>query len=329
MSPSAAALKSIYEPIQHEIQRVEETLQRELAHENPFVTQLLKHSTKFQGKRARPAVLLHSAHILGEATDVHIALGAVVEMLHTATLVHDDVLDEAGVRRQVKTLNNVWGNEASILFGDYLFAKAYTLAAKLHNREANTILSKTVEQLCVGELWQISTKFNVDIDEAQYYKIIEHKTGSLFSTACRLGAVGNGADPAQVDALARYGACVGIAFQIVDDCLDITGDEAEMGKSLGTDLDKGKLTLPVIKLLRDLAPRERKPLQDLLASHDRVEERRDVVCKLLRERDLVTWSMRRAQDFIDEAKGLLRGFRDSAHVESLLNLADFFLDRRV
>ncbi|HEX7901998.1 MAG TPA: polyprenyl synthetase family protein [Planctomycetota bacterium] len=329
MSPSAAALKSIYEPIQREIQAVEETLQRELAHENPFVTQLLKHSTKFQGKRARPAVLLHCAHILGEATDVHVALGAVVEMLHTATLVHDDVLDEAGVRRQVKTLNNVWGNEASILFGDYLFAKAYTLAAKLHNRDANTILSKTVEQLCVGELWQISTKFNFDIDEAQYYKIIEHKTGSLFATSCRLGGVGNGAEPAQVDALARYGACVGIAFQIVDDCLDITGDEAEMGKSLGTDLDKGKLTLPVIKLLRDLAPRERKPLQDLLASHDRVEERRETVVKLLRERDLVSWSMRKAQDFIDEAKGLLRGFRDSVHVESLLHLADFFLDRRV
>jgi octaprenyl-diphosphate synthase len=141
--------------------------------------------------------------------------------------------------------------------------------------------------------------------------------------------VGNGAEPAQVDALARYGACVGTAFQIVDDCLDITGDEAEMGKSLGTDLDKGKLTLPVIKLLRDLAPRERKPLQDLLASHDRVEERRETVVKLLLERDLVAWSLRRAQDFIDEAKGLLRGFRDSAHVESLLGLADFVVDRRV
>ena len=329
MSPSAAALKSIYEPIQQEIQRVEETLQRVLAHENPFVSQLLKHSTKFQGKRARPAVLLHCAHILGEATDVHVALGAVVEMLHTATLVHDDVLDEALLRRQVKTLNNVWGNEASILFGDYLFAKAYTLAAKLHNREANTVLSKTVEQLCVGELWQISTKFNVDIDEAQYLKIIEHKTGSLFATACRLGAVGNPAEPAQIEALARYGACVGTAFQIVDDCLDITGDEREMGKSLGTDLDKGKLTLPVIKLLRDLSPRERQPIQELLSDANRIDERRETLARLLRERDLVTWSMKRAGDFIDEAKGLLRGFRDSVHVESLLNLADFFLDRRV
>ena len=125
LGQAAAALKSIYEPIQGEIDRFEETLARELAHDNPFVTQLLKHSTKFQGKRVRPALLLHSAHILGgEVTDVHISLSAVVEMLHTATLVHDDVLDEALIRRQVKTLNNVWGNEASILFGDYLFAKA-------------------------------------------------------------------------------------------------------------------------------------------------------------------------------------------------------------
>lgn len=329
MSPSAAALKSIYEPIQHEIQRVEDVLQRELAHENPFVTQLLKHSTKFQGKRARPALLLHCAHILGEATDVHVALGAVVEMLHTATLVHDDVLDEAQLRRQVKTLNNVWGNEASILFGDYLFAKAYTLAAKLHNRDANAILSKTVEQLCVGELWQISTKFNVDIDEAQYLKIIEHKTGSLFATSCRLGAVDNAADPAQVEALARFGTCIGTSFQIVDDCLDITGDEREMGKSLGTDLDKGKLTLPVIKLLRELPPRERQSVQELLAAGDRLEERRETIARLLRERDLVAWSMRRAADFVEEAKSLLRGFRDSVHVESLMSLADFFLDRRV
>ena len=114
MGPSATALKGIYEPIQHEIQRVEEILTTELAHENPFVNQLVKHSTKFQGKRVRPALLLHCAHILGKATDVHLRLGAVVELLHGATLVHDDVLDEALLRRQVKTLNNVWGNEASI-----------------------------------------------------------------------------------------------------------------------------------------------------------------------------------------------------------------------
>jgi len=329
LGQAAAALKSIYEPIQAEIDRFEETLQRELAHENPFVTQLLKHSTKFQGKRVRPALLLHAAHILGgEVTDVHISLSAVVEMLHTATLVHDDVLDEALLRRQVKTLNNVWGNEASILFGDYLFAKAYTLAAKIHNREANMILAKTVEEMCVGELWQISTKFNFDMDEEQYVKVIYHKTGSLFATACRLGSVDSGAAPTLVDALANYGACFGTAFQIIDDCLDITGDENEMGKSLGTDLEKGKLTLPVIKLLRDLQARDRKELQDLLSSRNGVDKKTTVL-KMIRERDILSYCTRRATEFIEDAKAGLRRLPDSIHVDALVNLADFVLDRRI
>jgi octaprenyl-diphosphate synthase len=329
LGQAPAALKSIYEPIQAEIDAFEQTLQRELAHENPFVTQLLKHSTKFQGKRVRPALLLHAAHILGgEVNDIHISLSAVVEMLHTATLVHDDVLDEALLRRQVKTLNNVWGNEASILFGDYLFAKAYTLAAKLHNREANMILARTVEEMCVGELWQISTKFNFDMDEEQYFKVIYHKTGSLFATACRLGSVDSGAPQAQIDALANYGACFGTAFQIIDDCLDITGDEREMGKSLGTDLEKGKLTLPVIKLLRDLQARDRKELQDLLASRNGVDKKAQVL-KMIRERDILPYCNRRATEFIEDAKAGLRQLPDSPHVEALLSLADFVLDRRV
>jgi octaprenyl-diphosphate synthase len=324
------ALKSIYEPIQGEVDRVEEVLRNELAHENPFVSMLLKHSTKFQGKRVRPALLLHCAHILGgDVTDVHVSLAAVVEMLHSATLVHDDVLDEALLRRQVKTLNNVWGNEASILFGDYLFAKAYTLAAKLHNREANLILAKTVEEMCVGELWQISTKFNFDMDEEQYLKVIYYKTGSLFATACRLGSVGTGGAAAHVEALANYGACFGTAFQIIDDCLDITGDEKEMGKSLGTDLEKGKLTLPVIKLLRDLPPRERRELQDLLSTRDRAEEKRANIHRLIRERDILAYAMRRATEFVEDARSGLRQLRDSVHVESLLNLADFVLERRI
>jgi len=314
--------------LQGDLARVESELVASVQAEDPFLTEVASHLIKAGGKRVRPALLLHSAHLLGEATEVHVALGAVVEMLHTATLVHDDVLDDASLRRQVKTLNASWGNEASILFGDYLFAKAYTLAAKLHHREANQILARTVEDMCVGELWQISTKFNVDVDEAQYLKVIHGKTGALFATSCRLGGVNNAPEAGAVDALARYGACIGTAFQIVDDCLDITGDEAEMGKSLGTDLEKGKLTLPVIKLLRDLPPRERKPLQDLLASRDRGAERRDVVGRLLRERDTVTWCMKRATDFIDEAKAQLRGFRDSVFAENLATLADFILERR-
>jgi octaprenyl-diphosphate synthase len=327
---SLSTLKGLYEPIQAEIDRFEDLLRRELANDNPFVTALLEQSQRFQGKRVRPALLMHSAHILGGGVrDLHLSLAAVVEMLHTATLVHDDVLDEAQLRRQVKTINAGWGNEASILFGDYLFAKAYTLAAKLHHRDANMVLAKTVEDMCVGELWQISTKFNLDLDEAQYLKVIEGKTGALFATACRLGAVGSGASPDAVEALAAFGNAFGVAFQIVDDCLDITGDEQEMGKSLGTDLDKGKLTLPVIRLLREAPPAERRELQEVLSSRRSPEERRNVVLRRIRERDILTYCTRRAADFLEEAKAGLRRFPDSPSLDCLLSLADFVLERRV
>jgi octaprenyl-diphosphate synthase len=325
----APALKGIYEPIQEEIDRVEAALARELENENPFVGQLLRHSTRFHGKRVRPALLLHSALILGgRVSDIHVSLGAVVEMLHNATLVHDDVLDEAQLRRQVKTLNQAWGNEASILFGDYLFAKAYSLCARLHNREANLVLSRTVEEMCVGELSQIATKFNLDIDEEQYLKVIQFKTASLFATACRLGGVGSGAEPAAVEALARYGNAFGTAFQIVDDCLDLTGDEREMGKSLGSDLEKGKLTLPVIKLLRDLPVRERRELEKVIAGRDGSIDRRAVVLRMIQEREILGYALRRAADFVEDAKSALRRFGDSPWVSNLAGLADFVLDRR-
>jgi octaprenyl-diphosphate synthase len=328
LSQVSAALKDIYEPIQGEIDRVEEVLRQELAHDNPFVGQLLEHSTRFQGKRIRPALLLHCAHVLGGVTDLHIALGAAVEMIHNATLIHDDVLDEAHLRRQEKTLNHRWGNEASILFGDYLFARAYALCARIHNREANLILARTVEEMCVGELSQIALKFNFDIDEEQYHRVIRLKTASLFATACRLGGVGHRADPAAVEALSHYGTCIGTAFQIVDDCLDLTGDEREVGKSLGTDLEKGKLTLPVIQLLRQLSPGERQAVENLLAGRNGPADKRTEVLRLIRERDLIRQSLARAAALVEDGKNSLRKVPDSLYMGNLVSLADFVLQRR-
>lgn len=329
MSQVSAALKDIFEPIQGELDRVEDVLRQELAHDNPFVGQMLEHSTQFQGKRIRPALLLHCAQILGGVTDTHVALAAAVEMLHSATLIHDDVLDEALLRRQVKTLNRVWGNEASILFGDYLFARAYALCARLHNREANLILARTVEEMCVGELSQISLKFNFDVDEEQYFRVIRLKTASLFATACRLGGVGQRPDPAASEALAHYGMCVGTAFQIVDDCLDLTGDERVVGKSLGTDLEKGKLTLPVIQLLRQLPPDGRRSLEKLITGLDGAADKKAEVLRLVRERDLIRRSLDRASALVEEAKNNLRRVPDSPGLGNLAALADFVLRRRI
>ncbi|MBI2899558.1 MAG: polyprenyl synthetase family protein [Planctomycetes bacterium] len=328
MTERTAEAAGLFEPIRAEIARVEALIRREAANPNPFVQTLVEHQTKHQGKRARPALLLYSAHICGgEPQELHYGLAAVIEMLHTATLAHDDVLDEAEIRRNVPTLNRMWGNEASVLFGDYLFAKAYALCARLHNREANLIFATAVQDICVGELSQIAGRFNFDLEEDQYLNLIRLKTAVLFSTACRLGAVGTEAEPRIAEALAEYGEKVGIAFQIVDDCLDITGDERVMGKSLGTDLAKGKLTLPVIRLLKELSPGERRGLQQVMSSANGKDPRAEVL-RLLHERDVLAWSLGRAQEFAEEAKAALREVPPSAHTESLANLADFVVSRR-
>lgn len=328
MSQDDAPLGRILEPFRPEMERMEEILRCELEHENPFLADLLNHSHRLQGKRLRPLLLLYAARILGGISDLHIALGAVVELLHSATLVHDDVLDESDLRRGEKSLHRVWGNEASILLGDYLFAKAYSLCARLHHREANLILSQTVEEMCVGELSQTAMKFNFDISEEQYFRVIRQKTASLFGAACRLGAMGQPAAPETVEALARYGICLGTAFQIVDDCLDLEGDERMTGKSLGTDLAKGKLTLPVIQLLRQAPPEERPHLEKVLAGRDGAGDRRYRVLHLVRERGFLRQSLDRAEEWIRQGKDSLGRVRDSLYVDNLHALADYVLSRR-
>lgn len=323
----ATALRNVYEAIQPELDRVEKLLRDELTCDNPFVEALIQHSNRFAGKRMRPAMLLNVAKICGGVRDIHVALAAVVEMLHSATLVHDDVLDEADLRRQVKTLNAVWGNEASVLFGDYIFAKAFTLCARLKSHEANTLLAQTTQDMCVGELSQISTRFDFTLDEPRYVEIIRRKTASLFGTACRLGTVGWEVDRDLVEALGRYGEHFGIAFQIIDDCLDLTGDEREVGKSLGTDLAKGKLTLPIIRLLQILPEAERQKMKEVLRAQDGTLEKRREILGHLKQRDILPYCLQRAEEHLALAKRCLQDLRDP-HAESLVTLADFALSRR-
>jgi octaprenyl-diphosphate synthase len=221
----------------------------------------------------------------------------------------------------------VWGNEASVLFGDYLFAKAFTLCARLGSHEANVILAQTTQDMCVGELSQISTKLDFSIDEGRYEEIIRLKTATLFGAACRLGSVGWETDRASIDALARYGEHFGMAFQIIDDCLDLTGDEREVGKSLGTDLAKGKLTLPVIRLLQRVPERKRQDVQEMIASLDGVAEKRRMIVGMLRECDIMSDCMRRAQHHLEVAKQSARELKEPL-AEHLVTLAEFAQHRR-
>ncbi len=259
-------LADVYAPIAAELAEAERIFAAELGSRHAFVRQLVNHCADFRGKRLRPALVLLTGKACGALTPMHPPLAAVVEMIHTATLVHDDVLDEAVVRRHAATVNAGWGNETAVLLGDFLFAHAYHLTASLDSLKACRWLGRATNMVCEGEIQQVANRGNLDLDESSYLAIIQGKTAELTAVCCRLGAFFAGADDMIVEAMEGFGRNLGVAFQIADDVLDLWGDERTTGKTLGTDLDKQKLTLPLIRLLAtapaDLAAAVRRHLTE-------------------------------------------------------------------
>jgi octaprenyl-diphosphate synthase len=258
------ALKSLYGPIAAPLAEVEQLLRDELQNEHAAIDEMLRHGSMLGGKRLRPALLLLSAQATGEVQREHITLAAVVEMIHTATLVHDDILDEADRRRHLATCNAIWDNQASVLLGDYLFTHAFYLASTLETTYGCRTIGRATNVVCEGELRQVRSRGNFELTEAEYYAIIDAKTARLCECSCQLGAHYAGANEAVVARLAAYGKHLGIAFQITDDLLDVLGDSAVTGKSLGTDLEKQKLTLPIIHALANTRGNQRRELVSIL-----------------------------------------------------------------
>ena len=242
-------LAALYAPIAAELAEAERIFAAELGSRHPFVQHLVDHCADFRGKRLRPALVLLTARPAARSRPDHPVLAAVVEMIHTATLVHDDILDESMVRRHAATVNAEWGNETAVLMGDYLFTHAFHLAASLETTLACRWIGHATNLVCEGEMQQVHNRGNFDLDEDAYFAIIRGKTAELTAVSCRLGAHYAGAPEATVRAMDDYGRDLGVAFQIADDVLDIWGEERATGKSLGTDLEKQKLTLPLIRLL--------------------------------------------------------------------------------
>jgi octaprenyl-diphosphate synthase len=268
LMPNAVArrLEALYAPIAAELAEAERIYASELASKLSFVQHLVEHCGDFRGKRLRPVLVLLSGQACGGLRPEHPVLAAVVEMIHTATLVHDDVLDEAMVRRHAATVNAEWGNEAAVLMGDYLFTHAFHLAASLDTTLACRWIGRATNLVCQGELLQVHHRGNLDLDEATYFTIIKGKTAELTAVSCRLGAHYAGASETAIAALERFGRELGIAFQIADDVLDLWGDERTTGKTLGTDLEQQKLTLPLIRLLAGASEAVAREVRGLLQS---------------------------------------------------------------
>jgi len=322
---SRRRVAGLYEPIAAELAEAERIFQNELGSRFPFVQRLVDHCADFQGKRLRPALVLLSGRASGTLRQAHSVLAAVVEMIHTATLVHDDVLDEAVVRRHAATVNAEWGNETAVLLGDYLFTHAFHLAATLESTQACRWIGQATNKVCEGEMQQIHHRGNLDLDEQEYFAIIEGKTAELTAASCHLGAAYAGAPESTVSALDRYGRELGIAFQIADDVLDIWGEERVTGKSLGTDLEKQKLTLPVIRLLRLVDPAKAIAIRGILTGAG--PDQRRQLRPYLEESGALDYAWHRAKQHVKHALDSLDCLNESLAKSTLRMLAQYVVRR--
>lgn len=318
-------LSQVEDLVGDELLRAEAIFQEELQSRQPSVRDIFAHVSRFRGKRLRPILLLLSAKATGGINHNHRVLSAVVEMIHTATLVHDDVLDEAETRRHVATVNARWNNETSVLYGDFLFTHAFHLAAGLESTEACRLIGRATNLVCEGELLQISERGNIRLDEARYLEIIDGKTAELCAVCCRLGAIYSGANPETVQALEDYGRSLGMAFQIADDLLDLLGSEEIAGKSLGTDLQKQKLTLPIIRLLNTAGETELPALRELLSHPD--ENTASALIPYLEQSDALEYTRLRAGEFAAAARAQLAILPASPARRILEAITDFVTDR--
>lgn len=325
-SSPASQLSQLYEPIADSLAAVEQRFAAELHSPYASLVPVLRHGTQLGGKRMRPALLLLSAQATGGINEDHIVLATVIEMVHTATLVHDDVLDVAQLRRHVETVNAKWNSDTSILLGDFLFAHSFYLAATLSSTEACQWIGAAARRVCEGELRQVLGRNLIDIDQPTYIDLIRGKTAELCQVACRLGAQFAAAPAEQVAALGAFGDALGIAFQIADDYLDLWGDNDTIGKTLGTDIEQGKLTLPIIRLLETAEPSRRAAI--IAALQGPTANRLQLIRPLLDDSDAADYTANTARQYRDRAIAALSGLPDTPAVASLRAMATFSIARR-
>ncbi len=310
-----------------ELARVNAELAGDLMPEQPELRPLVEHAVSYRGKQLRPALVFLAGKAIGELSEDHVITAKVVELLHTASLVHDDVLDSAEIRRKVQTINALHGNEMPVLLGDYIYSRAFTMSVGVSDKRCPEVLGDIARRMCQGEITQILHRFDYSWDEARYYRVIEDKTALLYGAAAGLGAHYAGGNQKQVESLDRFGTELGIAFQIIDDILDVKGDEAVVGKSLGTDLHKGKLTLPMLWLMRE--PKDGVRLRALMERDGTELEKLEV---LAREFDLdgaCEYAMAEARRRVGIAIESLDVLPDCPARDAMAGMAEFVLARRL
>jgi octaprenyl-diphosphate synthase len=321
---SAISLGKVAKLVQPHLEQVETRIAQQAAAFDPAVEGYVVYAIGSRGKRLRPLLTLLAGGATGDINSGHVDLAVIVELIHIATLVHDDVMDEAERRRAQPTANARWGNSLSVLLGDCLFAHALTLSTNFENSNIGRAIARTAATVCSGEMIQTQRKFDLNLGVQDYLRIVEMKTGSLFSAAAELAAVISEANPSVIERFKNFGFQIGTAYQIYDDCVDLAGNERATGKTLGTDLRKGKFTLPVLIFLRSASEFERERCCQLV-----LEERVEEMIELLKNgatNGALNESIAAGSGLIREAQTALNGIKSSPYAEALFCLGDAFCE---
>ena len=327
ITPTINTMADVWEAYRNELEGMENQVRANLDSSVTLVNTVAAHILNSGGKRVRPLLLLLSARLCGYTGRDHYQLASLVEFIHTASLLHDDVVDDADIRRGRRTARKVWGNQISILVGDYLYSQAFCRVVEFRNHGINEVLGEACKKMAEGEVLQLHYNGNPSMPEAEYLKIVEHKTAGLMAASCRMGAILADASDAQQDALFRFGQHLGIAFQVADDTLDYTANGEHLGKTLGQDLREGKATLPLLHLLHHCSEQDRQVIIDRMETRTLTEEDLSRFIRLMEELGSITYAMDRARSYIAVAQRDLDQFEDSTARRALSVTADYMVTR--
>jgi octaprenyl-diphosphate synthase len=313
--------------IGEDLKNVELQFKKDLHSDVPLIRKVGEYVLASGGKRIRPALLLLSSKLCGYHGDRHVPLASVVEFIHTATLLHDDVVDNANIRRGKDSANSVWGNEASVLVGDFLFSKSFSLMVDSGNLQILKVLSGATTKIAEGEVLQLICTADLDMTEARYIEVVKSKTAVLISAACQAGAILGGVSPEREQAMADFGMDLGIAFQLMDDILDYVASEEQFGKSIGHDLEEGKITLPLIHTLLHCTPAEQEQIAAIINSDEFSKDDFQLIFALVNSYGGIDVTVTAAKGYIARCKASLDLFEDSPGKRALLEIADYVVTR--
>jgi len=320
-------MNDVFKYFENDLKRAGEYMETYLQSEVKLIPEIVHHLIGGGGKRFRPLLLLAAAELCGYSGERRYPLAAVIEFIHTATLFHDDVVDHAETRRGRIAANRIWGNEASVLIGDFLYSKSFKLMTEDGSMDILRLISMTTNMMSEGEVFQLMKAGDVGTTEEDYLSIVEKKTAILISAACAMGGIVAEAGQEKIDALARFGMGLGAAFQITDDTLDYVGNEEEFGKAIGQDISDGKMTMPLIRTLKKCSIEERTLIEKGVKSRN--GDSAAAIMALINRYDGIPYSLLRAGECVEEAKNFLEPFAASDAKTALFAVAEYVVGRRV